>query len=345
MINLNQNKQLITKALLFKEVTDWEIFRKYIDTEKDIQINKVMLSPLRKENNPSFGLFLGTSGEICFRDHVLGISGDCVKLVQVKYNLTFFEAMSKIAIDFDFADQYICKSFEKTKFTNDISGFTSRAEVINSVTALTLGKNSRAWALHDITYWEQFGITVKTLEHFNVQPISYFHINGKAYLADKHAYCFIEFKDGKETYKFYQPFNEKYKWINGHDSSVWQGWDKLPPKGDDLIITKSLKDVMALYDVCGIAGISLQSENTQPKRHVFDQLDDRFAVKYLLYDNDYDKEINWGQQFAEKLATDLGLINIFIDADYKSKDFSDLVKMVGRDKARQILTETMMLPF
>jgi hypothetical protein len=32
-------------------------------------------------------------------------------------------------------------------------------------------------------------------------PISHIFLNDKIILADKHAYCFTEFKDGIETYK------------------------------------------------------------------------------------------------------------------------------------------------
>lgn len=341
MINLNQQKPLITKQLLLKELTDLEIYRRYIQAE--IKVGSAMLSPLRKESSPSFGFFIGESGEICFKDHLLG-AGDCIKFVQMKFNLTYFEALSKIATDFDLASDYIVKSFDKTK-SQGSSDTTSREDLINSVAVLKLGKKAREWQLHDVAFWEGFGITKKTLDHFKVQPIEYYFINNHIIKADKHAYCFTELKDGVETYKFYQPFNPKYKWINGHNDSVWQGWDQLPAKGDDLIITKSLKDVMAIYDVCGMAAISLQSENVSPKRHVFEQLKDRFEVQYLFYDNDFDKEVNWGQQFADKLATDLGLINIYIDDSYQAKDFSDLVKKVGRDQAREILTKKMILPF
>lgn len=344
MIDLNQQKPLITKHHLLKELTDIEIYRRYIDSVSDIKIGTAMLSPFRKEKSPSFGFFMGESGEICFKDHLLG-AGDCIKFVQMKFNLTYFEALSKIAIDFDLASDYICKSFEKTKFVvNDVK-FTSREEVLNSVTALKLGKNSRAWALHDIAFWEQFGITIKTLEHFNVQPISYFHVNDKIYPADKHAYCFIEYKDGRETYKFYQPFNEKYKWINGHDSSVWQGWQQLPNTATDLIITKSLKDVMALYEVAKIPAISLQSENTAPKSHIYQQLKNRFQDITLLYDNDWDKEQNWGQLFGEKLAQDLGIVNCVIPDKYQVKDFSDCIKKYGREKAQEILLRETLIPF
>jgi len=343
-INLNQSKELISKRAILREYTDLDIFRKYLDVGQDAIPGTVMLSPLRKETRPSFGFFLGESGEICFKDHLLG-GGDFVRFVQMKYGLTYFEALSKIAIDFEISDNYICKNFAKTKFNNTRTDYPTREELLSKVTSLRLGKNRRRWASHDKEFWTSFGITLEVLELYRVEPISYIHINGKIFKADKHAYCFTEVKDGVETYKIYQPFSENFKWINGHNDSVWQGWEQLPNSEHDLIITKSLKDVMALKGVLDVSAVSLQSENIIPKKHVFDQLAKRFKVIYALYDNDFDKDVNWGKQFGDKISSELGLIPLYIPDEYKSKDFSDLVKNVGEIKAKEILTEKMMLPF
>lgn len=343
MINLNQNKEMISKAAILKYFTDIEIYRRYLHGQ-DVSIGTAMISPLRKETRPSFGFFIGESGEVCFKDHLLG-GGDCIKFVQMLFGLTYFEALSKVAVDFELDGDFICKKMEKSNTEYVRSDYPSREEILSKVTPLKLGKNRRNWQAHDILYWQQFGISVETLEKFNVEAISFIHMNSKIFTADKHAYCFIEYKDGKETYKFYQPYSKDFKWINGHNDSVWQGWEQLPSKGHELIITKSLKDVMSLYEVTGIPAVSLQSENILPKHHVFQQLDSRFEVKYSLYDNDFDKETNWGRQFGDKIAGQFGLIPIYIPDEHKSKDFSDLVMNHGKDKAKYILEQTMILPF
>jgi flagellar biosynthesis regulator FlbT len=331
---------MITKQDLLKYVTDIEIFQKYIDEE--IIPGRLIYSPLRNERNPSFGFFKGQSGEICFKDFVLG-SGDCIKFVQMKFNMTYFEALSKIAIDFDMENDFIVKQIIKSP-TNSIKSL-NRDEFLANATTFELLKKSRKWLSHDILFWQQYGISISTLEKFNVQPISHFFINKKVINADKHAYVFIEFKDGTETYKIYQPYNTLYKWLNSHNNTIWQGWSQLPAKGTSLIITKSLKDVMAIYENTKIPAVALQCENVLPKRHVFEQLNERFIDIYAFYDNDFDKEINWGKQFGNKLATEFGLIEIYIDDKYKSKDFSDLIKNTSITEATKILTWDMMLPF
>ena len=343
MINLNYEKPLISKQGILEHYQDIDIYRKYLPYDVNIG-GRPNLSPFREENRPSFGFFIGEGNEVCFNDFKLG-KGNFVKFVQLKFGLTWWEALSKIGVDFDLSDYFIFKNMEKTKDLNQITYKTKREDLISKSVNYVIGKRSRKWQTHDILYWQQFGITKETLIKFRVEPIDYMFINNIPYMADKYAYAFIEKKDGKETYKIYQPYNDTYKWINNHDDSVWQGWEQLPNTGVDLIITKSLKDVMSLHEVVGLPAISLQCENILPKRHVFDQLKNRFQDIALLYDNDFDSETNWGRKFADKLAKEFGLTDCFIKDEYKSKDFSDLVKNYGKEKAKEILLKQTLVPF
>lgn len=342
---VNLNKKYVTKELLFEHISDIQIYRAYIDF--DIKFNTVFSSPLRDvDNKPSFGFFEGQNGEICFKDFVLG-SGDCIKFVQLKFGLDYFEALSKIALDFKLENEFLIKNTFKTNINSNYQNFKDRESVIKDINSNSLGKTSREWKLYDLAFWNQFGITKATLEKYNVEPVEYLHvgINKKIIKADKYAYSFREAKEGSFTYKIYQPFNINYKWLNNHNNSVWQGWSQLPLTGDELIITKSLKDVMAIHDVLGIPAVALQSESVKPKENVIDQLKSRFRFIYLLYDNDYDKEENWGQIFSHKLANEFGFYEKYIGSEMKSKDFSDLVKNHGPKIASEYMKTIMSLPF
>lgn len=340
MFNLNKKKQLISKSEILKQHNELEIFQKYINDE--INIGSNILSPLRNEKNPSFGFFIGEGNEICFNDFLLG-KGDFIQFLRLKFGLTYFEALSKVACDFDMQDDYICKHYEKSN--NNYKSNVTKDELLSKYTGYQLGKKSRDWNASDVLFWRQFGIGKKTLDFYNVEPIKYIFIGDKCFKADDYTYCFTEMKDGIETYKIYQPYNVNYKWINNHNNSVWSGWTQLPLKGEDLIITKSTKDLMCIAEICNIPAVSLQSENVIPKREVVQQLKERFDVIYLLYDNDFDSEKNWGRIFADKLSKEFGFIDIYIDDKFKCKDFSDLVKSIGRDKAKNVLLNQTMLPF
>lgn len=341
MFNLNKEKQLISKSEILKYFNELEIFQHYIEDE--VMLGKLILSPLRRENKASFGFFVGEGNEICFKDFKLG-SGDFIQFLRLRDGLTYFEALSKVANDFNIQDDYICKIYPKTG-DNTPKVRIIKDEMLSKYTGYYLGKKAREWQSHDVLFWRQFGIGKETLEFFNVQPISFIFIGDNCFPADKYAYCFIEMKDGIETYKIYQPFSENYKWINNHNNSVWSGWTQLPSKGEDLIITKSTKDLMCITEICNIPAVSLQSENVIPKREVVQQLKERFDMIYLLYDNDFDAVQNWGRIFADKLSKEFGFIDIYIDDKFKCKDFSDLVKSIGRDKAKDVLLNQTMLPF
>ena len=345
VINLNKKKEYLSKKDVLTYVNDWDIYKFYIN-DADLNINKVISSPLRSDEKPSFGLFIGESGEICFKDFNIS-AGDCIKFVQLKFGLDYYEALSKVAIDFNFDSDFIVKRNPNTDY-NQITSFTStklREDVIKDLNTYTLGKKSRKWSLKDISFWYQFGITIKTLERYNVEPISHIFINDKILKCDDYTYCFIENKDGIQTYKIYQPFNKKYKWLNNHNSSVWQGWTQLPKEGDILIITKSLKDAMSLRDICGIPSISLQSESAKPKEQIIDELKSRFKDIYIFYDNDYDKEENWGRNFGIAMSNAFDSKQIEINESYQSKDFTDLVKNHGKEIAREWLFSNIDAPF
>lgn len=341
IIDLNKKKKLITKADILQKYNELEIFQKYITDP--ISLNKLILSPLRKEKNASFGFFLGEGNEVCFKDFVLG-AGDFIKFIMLKFGLSWFEALSKIACDLNMEDDFICRKYDKTNFSVSNKSYPTKEDLITKYTGYYLGKRKREWKAHDTLFWAQFGISLETLKKFKVEAIDFIFVGDNVFPAEKYTYCFIEVKDGIETYKIYQPYSEKFKWMNNHDNSVWQGWTQLPNNGDELIITKSLKDVMALYEL-GYNSISLQSENIIPKRHVFEQLNKRFKDIILLYDNDFDSETNWGKLFGEKLSTELGITECYIKDEYKCKDVSDLIKKYGKKEAKEILQYYTLMPF
>lgn len=338
MIDVNklESKKLITKEAILSHIDDYNIYRYYCG---DFQIGRAFISPLREERTPSFGIFIGESNELCFNDFKVG-GGDFIKLVQLKFGLTYFEALSKIAYDFNIHENYKCKKPKKSTKKHKFK-LTDKEEALRKVVSFNLQKKSRNWKIQDFKFWKQFSITYTTLKKYNVQPVEYIFLNDKVIKADEYAYCFIEFKDGVETYKIYQPYNDKYKWINNHNDSVWQGWTQLPDFGNKLIITKSLKDVMSICELTNYPAISLQTESIKPKNKIVDQLKSRFENIVILYDNDFDSKINWGRQFSKKLSEILYLPTIEIEDQYKSKDFSDLVKNHGIVNATSELTRLM----
>ena len=339
---INLNKEYVTKKNVLKETTDLDIYRFY--TEKDVQLDNPIISPLGGDKKPSFGYFLGRNNEICFNDFRFG-GGDCIKFVQIKYGLNFFDALSKIAIDFRFDDKYIVKQLDREVKDISKTNWKDREDLLKTASSFRLGKSSRKWNTKDLAFWYSYAITKPTLDEYNVTAINYLFINDTPILMSKYAYCFTEYKDRKFTHKIYQPFSTKYKWLNNHDNSVWQGWSQLPQKGDTLIITKSLKDVMAIKDVLGIPAVSLQAEGVKPKTKIINELKERFDNILIFYDNDFDKEINWGRQFGKEFSKKYEFCQVEIPDKYQCKDFSDLVKKYGKDRSKTIWNNVINYPY
>jgi hypothetical protein len=59
----------------------------------------------------------------------------------------------------------------------------------------------------------------------------------------------------------------------------------------------------------------------------------------VLYDNDFQSDINNGRLFGQSLANRFGLKQIEIPTEWKCKDVSDLCFNWGRDIVKQVIEE------
>lgn len=316
---------------LMSIVSEYDLLAHYFNISK---IPCVINSPLRRDLKPSMGLYSRDGRRIYFKDFKTGKSGGVIDLLSLMWGLNIPHTVEKILKDIpNFIEcnknilKYESTGEKKITFSKDID---IRCKV-------------RKWKQWDIDFWKQYGISVEWLEFGNIHPISNIFIidvlsgDTKVIPADKYAYAFYEFKDGIESIKIYQPFSELYKWRNKHDASVWDLWEQLPPYGDKLIITSSRKDALCLWENTEIPSISLQSETYLPKKHVVQQLKGRFKDIYVLYDNDFDKEINTGKCNGELMAKTFGLHYLELPIESEVKDPSDLVKKWGRKTLKKVI--------
>jgi hypothetical protein len=104
-----------------------------------------------------------------------------------------------------------------------------------------------------------------------------------------------------------------------------QGYEQLPKTGKLLIITKSLKDVMVLYEL-GYNAVALQSENDNLNKQIFIELSNRFKKIVIFFDNDLP-----GLDASVKLCEKYNLPRITIDSSYRAfydiKDISDFISV------------------
>lgn len=338
-------KTFISEENILKYVSDYDVFKYYIG---DFKIGQAFNSPFRIDKKASFNIgYNAVTNKLYYNDYILG-GGDFILFVMNKYALSYKEACNKIVIDLNLEDCFHLFNLSKTIPLEKRMFMKSNIEDIQKFKKeVNLSAKTRKWEQYDLDFWRQFGITSKTLEKYNVKPAEYAMIGEKIFKLDKYAYVFIENKDGIRTITIYQPYSETQKWLKNHDASVWYGWEQLPQRDNTLIITKSRKDIMAISELTGIAATALQNEKILAKPQVIEELRSRFPLIYVLFDNDFDKPINWGRQFAEKFSNEFNMYNIEIPDLYLSKDFSDLVQNHGEKVAKNLLLDLVSnaLPF
>ena len=345
MINLNSSdynlKVIPTPELILKRVNDLSIFNYFI---KNLELNTAFSSPLRKDESPSFSIFYSKKyNKFLFKDLSTGECGDCFVFLRKLYpTYKFSEILDLVCTTFNLEEYFHCtnnmktKNMEPARIITDIEEYKKSAKTISVKYKLDSAKLIN-WEYHDIMFWNSYGITTTTLRLFNVYPITHIFVydpdkNKETIIAcDKYAYAFIEEKDGKTTYKIYQPY-ATLKWLTSHNHTIHQGYTLLPNKGELLIITKSLKDVMSLYEVAKIPAIGIQSETVLIKDTVIKEYKNRFDEVLCLFDNDIA-----GIALSQEYASVYNIPFIIIPGTYESKDFSDLVKHRGRNIAKQAI--------
>jgi len=283
----------------------------------------LICSPLRVDKHPSFKIFYDKMANICFKDFSTGQGGNIFKMISLYFGLPLQETLYKIKQD-------IPKIFPIENVLVRTTRFKSPIKKKNSNTTIVV--KLREWVKHDLEWWKQYGIDKNFLEFCRVYPIERFLLNGVLYIADLYAYCYLEKKDGVDTYKLYQPFSNSLKWLTNHNNSVWGLWSQcMAEDGDICIITSSVKDSMVVWKHLGIPSTSLQGEMYIPKKQVMAQLKHRFKTVIIWYDTD-----DTGERASKKLAEMFDLKWVQIPKEYETKDQSDFYKKYGKKQFKQL---------
>lgn len=306
--------QDLTLDWILSRVTEYEIYSHYIGQFK---VGAIYNSPFRKDRNPSFGIYYSKRANcLLFKDHGTGECGNIVKFVSLYTGKTDYQEILQDIVD-------------KLKITNNTKLDSTKQYTPTGETVI--GVVRQPWTLADIDYWSMFNISKKTLEKFNVSSIKYYLCNGivkGVYKDTNPMYAYKVFNN----FKIYRPLADKYtKWRNNLSQDDIQGWEQLPKKGDILIITKSLKDVMCLYEM-GIPAISPSSESTFISDAALEALKKRFKRILVCFDRD-----SSGVRNLRKISLKTGLEPILVHKKFKAKDISDAIKLNGFEEVKQWL--------
>lgn len=304
----------ITLEYILSKVTEYDIYAHYLGQFK---VGMIYNSPFRKDKNPSFGIFYSKrTKQLLFKDHGTGECGNVIKFVQLytgktNYNDILQDIVAKLNITAD------------TKLDSSKQYIPSQETVIGVV--------RQEFTDVDTNYWSQFHISTKTLKKFNVNSIKYYLCNGVVkgiYKPENPMYAYKVYNN----FKVYRPLGDKYtKWRNNLTEYDVQGYEQLPKKGDICIITKSLKDVMCLYEM-GIPAISPSSESTWLPDTVLEDILKRFKRVLICFDRD-----GPGMRNLRKISLKTGLNGLIMHKKFKAKDISDAIKANGFDKVKEYI--------
>lgn len=312
---------------LLSVVSELEIWRKYCTNFEEI--DKSFCSELYNDRNPGCRIYYNHMNRLIYHDFGTGTSYGCFDYIQAKYHCTFKESLRIIYNDFklgsiryDILPQLV---------------LNNAPEVLKMSSKSYIEIVPQAFTLTDYNYWNQYEIPLTLLEEYNVFScrIVYLHKKDKTitfnYKDDNPIYAYRFCYDGEYSYKIYFPLSpdKKRKWLfSGGSENNIEGHDQLPHFGDNLILTKSLKDCIS-YNQCGIPAISLQGETNKLKQDLVDKLLLRFDNIIVNYDGDDE-----GIRGSKRLNQQYGFKYFYTD-DYK--DLSDYTKDRGLLSAKEMI--------
>lgn len=321
-------KPEITKEYILNRVSQEQIFEYYLKVP--VQTKKHFRSPLREDANPtcSFKWFNDT---LLFRDWSEDKPKNCFQVVMDLYYCDYFEALDHI-------------------YSDIIEGKTTFSAINKTKPKIqeTKTKKSRIsiklapYKTQDLRYMSQYGITKQILQHFSCHSVSRVWVNGLLVWIENDedpclAYYLGKSKDGDQRFKIYFYKRKENRFIC--NTNRINGWREIPETGDTLVITKSMKDVMALHSL-NVDAIAMQNEVTIPYDYIIEELKSRFDRIISFYDFDYTGVVN-----ANKLKRLYNIPYVFLTngkyntKNYEAKDISDYIQSKGTQAARSFLKE------
>ena len=318
----------ITKEFIFSKINQESIMQFY--TGIDVTSKKLHLSPFRNDHKVTCALYKSKSNILYLHDFATNEHINCFQVVMKKYGVNYYEALQIIARDFRLVGGSNSNLKEAPKLVQPLKE-TEKTRIQVQI---------KDYTEQELEWWKSFGISKKLLKKYHIYSLQHVFLNGALkFTSDEkspiYGYYFGKDKNGIEKWKIYFPLKTEYRFLNNLSKKVLQGYHQLPKTGDLLVITKSMKDVVALYGF-GIAAASPNSETLFIEDKKLEEFKQRFKHRLVLYDNDRPGKHNmW---LIRKQHPEL---NYFYLPFYLSKDFTDSIKLVGVDNMKEYVDEFM----
>ena len=312
-------KQRVTKDFILSKINQETIMQYY--TGLDVNSKKLALSPFRCDKKVTCSIYKSKSGILYLHDFATNEHINCFEAVMKLYNCNYYEALETIAKDFGLIDSNI----NLTK--KDIKMVPTLKESESSKIRVQI----KDFTEDELKWWEQFGITLKLLKYYHVYSIQHVFLNGNLIATSDsknpiYGYYFGKNKNKEEQWKIYFPLRTNYRFLNNISKKTLQGYKQLPKEGDLLVITKSMKDVIALKRF-NIPAVAPNSETLFVSDKQLEEFKKRFKNILVVYDSDRPGKYN-----LAKIRKQYPELNYYFLPKYLDKDFTDSIKKVGIDK-------------
>lgn len=302
----------------------------YMSTYLGIPVRKgLFISPLRKDHKPTASFYRNKKQELIFHDFGIGFHGNFIDVVKFINQCDYRKALHIIAEDFHYIEKESDRPAIKIK-TTDVK-IEEKAET-------TIQIEPQPFQDYELRWWQSFGIQEKTLKKFKVFSCKSVFLNGIYYKSSSPRSMAFGYyggrRNGSELWRIYFPQNHTYRFLSNWPRTIIQGIRQLPKElNDQLVITKSLKDTMILYEA-GIPAIAPCSETVIIQQPQMDKLTGLASNIIYIGDNDLP-----GVKGAHKYKKLYPFIRcVFIKRKY-AKDMSDLYKFVGQTEFNEAIEE------
>jgi len=235
-------KTTLTPQAVLDKISEYDIFRRYMP-DTHWKINQVTLSPLRREENPSF-LIGNRGGTLSFIDFAdTNLRGDCFTFVKLLHHMVSMDDVLK-KIDQDFG-----LGFNRAGVIGDYKRIIAeykQPEELGKRYAL-IQASVRKFTHEELEYWNQYHQSLDDLRANNVFSIKEVFLNKSRFPLKEIDLRFGYLYDGH--WKIYRPFVDKRsKWVpNNVPITALDGQDG--QMCSNLMIQKSKKDFMVMSKV------------------------------------------------------------------------------------------------
>jgi hypothetical protein len=241
------------KNLIETRLSDDELFTYYFGKFK---LGQCYSSPLRKDKNPSAGIYLAQNHRLRYKDLGNGDNFSIYDFVGKMYNIDYKDVLKKIVSDFNLAEINFNAEIVKSKDDSEIISIPKKIHFL-----------PRAISDSDVAYWKAFGINPLMLNnnYYPIYSISRCWINGTSIRIPKDYLTYaIFYKKSNHSKICFTGENKRNKWKSNVNNlvDIQNHWNVDPKNSLPklLVITKSMKECL-FFMQRGIHAISNNSES------------------------------------------------------------------------------------